>query len=191
MSTSFYTADELKNIGFASYGQDVLISRKASIYSPERIILGNHVRIDDFCVLSGKISIGDHVHIATHVCMIGGKSGIELESFSSVSSRSAIYAASDDYSGEYLINPTIPDEYTNVRDEKVILRRHVIVGTGSTILPGVECKEGVAVGAMSLVNRSLDAWKMYAGIPCRYIKDRSKELLKYEKMLREKEKIDG
>lgn len=187
MNTSFYTEDELKNIGFEFYGQDVLVSRKASIYSPDKISLGNHVRVDDFCVLSGKITIGDHVHLATHVCLIGGKSGIELESFSTVSSRSAIYAVSDDYSGEYLISPTIPEEYTNVKDEKVVLRRHVIIGTGSTILPGVECEEGVAVGAMSLVNRSLESWKMYAGIPCRYIKERSKGLLKYEAMLRKKE----
>ncbi|MCR5798908.1 MAG: acyltransferase [Lachnospiraceae bacterium] len=191
MSTSFYTADELKNIGFASYGQDVLISRKASIYSSDRISLGNHVRIDDFCILSGKITLGDHIHISAYTGMFGGNEGIIMEDYATISSRCAIYAISDDYSGEFMTNPMVPEQYTSVTDEKVKIGMCTIIGTGSTILPGVECGEGVAVGAMSLVNRSLDAWKMYAGIPCRYIKDRSKELLKYEKMLREKEKIDG
>ena len=60
---SFYSDEELKKIRFKSLGENVLISKKASIYSPEKIIIGNNVRIDDFCILSGNIQIGNHVHI--------------------------------------------------------------------------------------------------------------------------------
>jgi len=52
---SFYTEDELKEIGLKSYGHNVLISRKANLYSVSEISIGNNVRIDDFCILSGKI----------------------------------------------------------------------------------------------------------------------------------------
>ena len=52
---SFYTENELKQIGFKRIGENVLISRKASIYQPELIEIGNNVRIDDFCILSGNI----------------------------------------------------------------------------------------------------------------------------------------
>ena len=51
---SFYSKEELKEIGFKKYGENVLISRKTSIYNPEKIIIGNNVRIDDFCILSRK-----------------------------------------------------------------------------------------------------------------------------------------
>ena len=44
---SFYTRPELEQIGFASIGEDVFVSRKASIYSPSKISIGNKVRIDD------------------------------------------------------------------------------------------------------------------------------------------------
>jgi galactoside O-acetyltransferase len=37
--------------------------------------------------------------------------------------------------------------------------------------------EGVAVGALSLVKHSLEAWSIYAGVPARYIRPRSREML--------------
>jgi len=39
---------------------------------------------------------------------------------------------------------------------------------------------------MSLINKSLDSWGMYVGIPCKKIKERSKELLKFEKEMYDK-----
>ncbi len=48
----FYTRKELERIGFKSIGENVLISDKTSIYSPQNISIGNNVRIDDYCVLS-------------------------------------------------------------------------------------------------------------------------------------------
>ena len=34
-----------------------------------------------------------------------------MKDFSGISSRCTIYAESDDYSGKFLTNPTVPDEY--------------------------------------------------------------------------------
>lgn len=75
--SNFYNKEELENIGFKSIGEDVLISKKASIYSPEKIRIGNHVRIDDFVVLSGDITIGNYVHISAYVALYG-RFGIEI-----------------------------------------------------------------------------------------------------------------
>jgi len=50
--TSYYSEDELINLGFKSVGSKVLISRMSSIYGNSRIIIGNNIRIDDFCVIS-------------------------------------------------------------------------------------------------------------------------------------------
>lgn len=184
--SSFYSRDELQEIGFESIGDDVLVSRKASIYGAENISLGNHVRIDDFCVVSGNIKTGNYVHIAVYTCLFGGDVGIELADFTTVSSRCAIYAKSDDYSGTALANPMIPMEYNHVISGKVMLEKYVLIGTGSTVLPGVMIHEGTSVGSMSLVNRSLDSWGMYVGIPCRRIKDRKKDLLDKEREFLEK-----
>ena len=183
--TSFFSVEELKELGFASYGENVLISRKASIYGAGKMSIGNNVRIDDFCVLSGNITLGDYIHIAAGSMLFAGHSGIEMKDFSCLSSRCAVYAESDDYSGFALTNPMVPDEYRNVTGAKVTLEKHALVGSGSSILPGVIIGEGVSVGSMSLVNISLDAWGVYVGIPCKRVKERSKRLLELEALFLE------
>ncbi|MCI8409670.1 MAG: acyltransferase [Lachnospiraceae bacterium] len=178
---SFYSEEELKIFGFSEIGTDVKISRKASIYGSQNMKIGDHVRIDDFCILSGRIVLGSYIHISAYTSIFAGDAGVFMENFVTVSSRSAIYAVSDDYSGLAMTNPTIPNEFRNVTSSKVVLERHTIVGTGSTILPGVTLHEGTSVGAMSLITKSTVAWKMYVGIPAKAIRDRKKDLLKLEK----------
>lgn len=184
--TSFYTTEELLEIGFNKLGDkinydDIYISRKASIYNPEMISIGNHVRIDDFCILSGKLQIGNYIHIAAYTALYGGDSGIYIKDFSTVSSHSSIYAVSDDYSGETLTNPMLPVKYKNIKSEEVVIEKHVIIGSHSVLLPGCKLNEGVAVGAMTLVNKDLAEWGIYGGVPCKRIKERKKDLLLLEK----------
>lgn len=179
---AFLSEQELLKIGFASVGTGVLVSDKASIYNPANIRLGDHVRIDDFCVLSageGGIVVGMHVHIAIYSSLIGGAT-ITLSDFSNLSSRVSIYSSNDDYSGRSLTNPTIDDTYKKVSHRPVFLDKHVIVGSGSVILPGVTLEEGVAVGALSLVSKNCLAFGVYAGNPAKRIKERSRALLDVE-----------
>lgn len=170
-------------LGFASVGSNVQVSERASFHGIDRICIGNNVRIDDFCVLSagvGGIEIGNYVHIAVFTSLIGaGK--IQLSDFCNLSSRVAIYSSNDDYSGASMTNPTVPREFTGVTDADVFLGKHVIVGSGSVILPGITLEEGVAVGALSLVHRRCQAFGIYAGNPARRIKDRKRDLLEVER----------
>ena len=71
MSNSFYEKNELERLGIKKIGKNVLISRKASIYNPEEILIGNNVRIDDFCILSGKIKLGSNIHISSFCALYG------------------------------------------------------------------------------------------------------------------------
>lgn len=181
---SFYNPDALHKMGFLSVGENVRLSTKASIYGASQISIGSNSRIDDFCVLSageGGIDIGRNVHVAVMSSLIG-KGRIKLDDFCNISSRVSIYSSSDDYSGEFLTNPTIPEEFTNVDHRGVMLRRHVIIGSGTVILPGVTIGEGAAVGALSLVAKDLEPFSIYAGSPLRWIKSRSKGLLELEKL---------
>jgi len=177
----FYSREELLAIGFKNVGDNVFISNKASFYSPEKISIGNNVRIDDFCILSGNIMIQNYIHIAAYSALFGGKEGIIIKDFANISSRVSIYALSDDYSGETMTNPLIPEELKNVRHEKVIIDRHVIIGASSVVLPGAVLNEGAAFGSFSLIKGVISPWTINAGIPCKVIKQRKKDLLKLEK----------
>ncbi len=191
MSNSFYSQEELKEIGFKKVGNNVLISKKASIYSPEKIEIGNNVRIDDFCIVSGNILLGNYIHIAASSLLYGSEKGIIMEDFTTLSSKVSVYAISDDYSGNSLTNPMIPDKYKKLDKGPVILRKHVIIGSGTVILPNLIIGEGTAVGALSLVKKNLEEWSIYAGNPIKKIKDRSKKLLELEEQfLNEKEGLN-
>lgn len=183
--TSFYSKEELKQLGLKQYGDDVHISHKCSIYGAEKICLGNHVRIDDFCLLSGNIVIQNYIHISAYTSMFAGNSKIQIGDYTAISSRIAIYAESDDYSGESMVNPLVPEQYRHVISENVSIGKHVIIGSGSTVLPGVNVGEGASVGAMSLINHDVPPWTVNAGIPCRVIRERSRNLLEYESEWRE------
>ena len=178
---SFYTEKELAELGLQSYGKNVLISRKTSIYGAEDIVIGNNVRIDDFCLLSGKITLGNHVHIAAYAALFAGDAGIVVGDFCGISARSTIYAVTDDYSGEFLTNPTVPEEYKHIISGQVTLCRHALIGAGCIVLPGVTLGEGCSFGSMSLINKSVAPWTINVGIPSRVMKARSKNLLSLEK----------
>jgi galactoside O-acetyltransferase len=173
----------VKFLRFAAVGENAQISNCASFYGAGRIRIGRNVRIDDYCVISagaGGIEIGDYVHIAVGSSIIGaGK--VTLSDFSGLSARVSIYSSSEDYSGEYLTNPTIPDEYKNVRHADVFIGRHVIIGSGSVVLPGINIGDGVAVGSLSLVNKDCDEFGIYAGVPAKRVKERKRNLLELEK----------
>ena len=176
MKTSFYEEEELKDLGLRSYGDHVLVSRKASLYNAEGISLGNHVRIDDFCILSGNVTIGSYIHVSA--CNnLYAEYGIELEDYSGISPRCTLFSASDDFGGAHLIGPMVPTEYTHIRGGKISVGRFCQIGAGSIIMPGVTVGEGAAIGAMSLVKKDLDPWGIYAGNPIRFIKVRDKGLL--------------
>jgi galactoside O-acetyltransferase len=178
---SFYSPSELSELGLKCYGKNVQVSRKASIYHAECIEIGSNVRIDDFCILSGHIRLGDYIHVAAHTSLYGGAYGIEMEDFSGVSSHCAVYAESDDYSGDFLTNPMIPAQYRGTYGKKVLIKQHALIGAGCILLPGASLEEGAAVGAMSLVTRNLPSWSFSMGIPCRTIKARSRKVLELEK----------
>lgn len=178
--SSFYSEDELKEIGFKSYGSNLKISRFARFYSPQNISLGNNVRIDDFCILSGNITIGSNIHISAYVALYGAM-GIVLEDYSGISPKSVVYSAMDDFSGEYLIGPIHSEVAINATGGPVVLKRYTQIGSNVVVFPNLEIGEGAVVGACSLINRTINPWGIYCGIPAKKIKDRSKGLLRFIK----------
>lgn len=181
---AFLTRSQLDAIGFRSIGKDILLSDKACIYGAENISIGDNSRIDDFCILSAGedgIIIGQHVHIGCYVSLIG-HAKITIDDFAGLSGRTSVYSSSDDFSGNFLTGPTVDSSFTNVGHKPVHIGKHVIVGAGAIILPGVKIGEGSAIGAMSLVSRSCDTFSLYAGSPARFVKQRSSKLIMLEQL---------
>lgn len=188
---AYLNEQQLQALGFKELGTNVKISEKASLYDCSQIKIGDNSRIDDFCILSGKVEIGSYCHI-TPMCLIaGGQPGIYIDDFSTLAYGVKVFAQSDDYSGETMVNSLIPKEYKKEYLASVVIKKHVIIGAGATIFPGVVLENGCSIGSMSLVLKSTIEWGIYAGIPAKRIKERKKDLLVLANKFLSEEKNDS
>lgn len=175
--TGYYSDEELSALG-VKFGKHVLISNKISIYG-HQLEVGDYVRIDDFCVLVGDIRLGSYVHVAAF-SQLSGSAGIVIEDFCSLSTRTLLFSRSDDYSGASMTALFVDDKYKKVIQGEIVIKKHSIIGAGSMIMPRVILAEGTAVGAFSLINKSTEAWSIYAGIPAKKIQNRKTNILELE-----------
>jgi galactoside O-acetyltransferase len=176
LNDAFLSVEELQQLGFQKLGRNVLVHRTAVIVEGSAVSIADHVRIDPFCVLSAKrIDIGSYTHVSSHSALLG-RAQIFLEEFVNISPGTRILTSNDDFSGRSLVGPMVPEAFNGAHHADVIIRRHGLIGAGSIILPGVTIGEGSSVGALSFVNCSLDAWGVYAGVPVRRIRDRSRDI---------------
>ncbi len=177
MSTSFLSEEEVAKIGFKSYGKNIQISKNAQFYLADKISLGNNVRVDDFCILSGQIILHDNVHISAYASLFSSsESLIEMCDFSSISTKSSIIAQSDTFDGTYMTNPTVLEKCRKVLQSKIMIEKFALIGAHSCVLRA-SIAEGTAIGAMSLVIKETEPWSIYAGSPAQKIAERKKDIL--------------
>jgi len=170
---------------YKSIGKDVVISNLAIIKHPNFCEIGNHVAIDNGVTIATRLVVGDYVHIAPYVCMIGGKnSSVILKDFSFVAAGTKIVAGSEDYTGLGLVGPTIPVHYRELRLTDIVFEKYSGCGVNCSIMPGVRFGEGAILGANSLATKDLEPWTIYVGSPAKPVKMREKEtILQYVKEL--------
>lgn len=183
LNPGYFETLDLIAMGIGAVGQNVKIARNCTIVGLEQIFVGSNVRIDGPTTIvvseSAKLILGSFIHVGGG-CHINASNSVELMDFSGLSQGVRIYSSTDDYSGNSLTNPMVPNKYKTVKVGAIKVGRHVIIGSGSIIMPNVEIGEGSCVGALSLVVKSLDQWGMFAGVPAVKIKDRSRKLLELE-----------
>ena len=160
----YYSEKELQELGFKALGRSVLISKTCRISDPGKVSIGNHVLIDDFAILEGSITIGNHVHISANCELFtGDSSSITISDCCAIASHSSFYALTDEFVGPYLSSSAIPRKYRRVTEKDIVLEKYVQIGTHSVILPGAHLGEGCAFGAMSLISRSTKGGGVYVG----------------------------
>lgn len=189
-NSSFLSNLELKKINFKKIGKNVLISKNILIVGAKNISIGSNVRIDAFTSLIApkkELKIGSYVHIGAY-SYLAGTEGIELKSFSGIGQGVKLYSVSDDYSGNSLTNPTTGRRFKKEKKGKIIIGKHVNIGSNSIILPNVNIKTGASVGSFTLVNSSLNGNYIYFGIPAKPLIKRSKKYTLLEKKFLKNEK---
>lgn len=190
MKSDYYSKKNLDSIGFKSIGSNCKISKGAKFYNPELIEIGNNIRIDTNTVITASndiVKFGSYIHISAN-CYINGSYGLEFRDFTALSAGSNIFTSSDDYSGKFMTNPTIPSNLTNSINKKVIINKYVNIGSNTVIMPGVKIGEGSVIGALSFVTKSVGEWGIYFGSPVKRIGNRKKNVIKLSEKLESYEK---
>jgi len=173
VNTSFYDRAELGKLGFGRVSADALISRNAKFYNPRNIWIGDHVRIDDFCILSAgdgaaTIDLQGYNHIAAGVMLYGG-AGISVGKHCQIAAQSIVLSRSDDFTGRWLNGPMVPDQFRLTTAARIVLWDFSILGARSTVMPGAELAEGAVLGAHSFTKRLIPEWQVWAGSPAKFL----------------------
>lgn len=147
------------------------------------VILGEDVRIFDFVNLYGCI-IGDRTKVGTFVEI---QKGVRIGSDCKISSHTFICEGVTIGNGVFVGHNVsfINDKYPDAMNREGVLQTDAdwkvvpirvgncaSIGTGATILCGVEIGEGALVGAGSVVTHDISPWSIVAGNPARVLRHR-------------------
>jgi len=178
---------------FKSFGRGVIIGRNVVLRHPRRIRLGNHVTVDDNCVLDargagqGGLVLENDV-LVNRNCMLLAKSGpIHFGRRTSLGSNSVVVSMDGVALGEavltaggcYLSAGAYRFESSAaVMDQEAYTTGPIRIGdkawlgTRVTVLDGVHIGAGAVVGACALVNRDIPERAIAVGIPARVVRIR-------------------
>ncbi len=148
-------------------GKDVTIFDFVNLYGCE---IGDETRIGTFVEIQRGAKVGRRVKISSHTFIC---EGVELEDHVFVGHN--VTFINDRYPRAVNAHGELQTDH----DWKVvstIVRRGASIGSGSTILCGVEIGEGAIGGAGSVVTRSVPAGTIAAGNPARVLRKIEREL---------------
>lgn len=123
----------------------------ANFFYPAGIVIGEDTKIGDHAFLDGraKLTIGNHVDIASYVMVYNSEHDFEKEDFSD-----AIYG-------------------------EVVIGDYVFIGPSVIILPGVKIGQGAIIAAGAVITKDVEPYKIVGGIPAKEIGERKNKNLHY------------
>jgi acetyltransferase-like isoleucine patch superfamily enzyme len=142
-------------------GKDVRIFDFVNLYGCE---IGDETRIGAFVEIQRGAKVGRRVKVSSHTFIC---EGVEVED--QVFIGHGVVFINDPYPRAVNAEGELQTE----RDWKVVrtvVRRGASIGSGSTILSGIEVGEDAIVGAGSVVTRSVPAGTIVAGNPARVLR---------------------
>ena len=176
------------------FGNDILVESGARLQYPERIWLGNGVRIasqatlrantehatgiriDDGTVVhesaliganNGQVTIGKHSWIGPF-CLIYGNGDVSIGDNVLIAAHTSINTVSHHYE-----RCDIPINDQGIYCDPVNIEDDVWIGMNAVILQGVTIGRGAIVGAGAVVTRDVPPWSVVMGVPARVVSRRS------------------
>jgi acetyltransferase-like isoleucine patch superfamily enzyme len=132
-------------LAFKKCGRGLAMRSHVSILFPERMVVGEHVGIDEFSFIEarGGLKIGDYVRIAPHAVIVTSKK---------------TWSRRD-----------VPIKLQTVSNQPVEIQDDVFIGAHSTIIGPCTIGKGSVIGAGSVVKGIVKPYSIMAGVPAKRI----------------------
>lgn len=136
----------------------------------EMIRVGAFSRIDGLVRLHGGVglTIGEHVHIASHSTINTGNGETIMEDHCGCSNGVVIASGGPDFAHEHICAADSP-EHQHVIRKQTVIGKHVFIGPNAVIMPGVLIDRCALVLAGAVVTRNVLSYDVVAGVPARVV----------------------
>jgi acetyltransferase-like isoleucine patch superfamily enzyme len=189
---------------FRRCGKGVVFGRDLVIRNAHLISIGDHVVVDDGCVIDGRgagpagVEIGDRVILGRGVSVQAKIGPIRIGADSDIGMHTVIHSQGGVEIGRAVVlgggcklsggvfqtgrgaagaahGGMQGREQTRCTKGPIRIGDRCLVGFGSMFLDGVEIGEGSVVGAGSVMTRSVPPYSVAAGVPGRVLRSREEE----------------
>lgn len=171
------------------------ISRRAELYHPSRLTLGNRVWIDDYAVVNHplfgdaacSVAIGDDSFIGRFVqlapqkgfirigsnctlhpfCVLLGEGGISIGNDVRIAASTVIASANHIFKDR-----SVPIRKQGMTARGITIGDDVWIGANCTILDGVTIGRGAVIAAGAVVTRDVGEYMIAGGVPAKPIGQR-------------------
>ena len=166
-------------------GEGVRLYPMCKIIRPGSAELDNHCQIMDFTFIDAGelLKIGKYSTITWH-CLIEGGAKTYIGDRVFVGPGSKLLTSTYELDGFYSVEH-LPEGCGAIRYGDIILEDDAYLGSNVTVLPGITIGCGAVVGASSWVNKDLEPWGIYVGIPCKKIGERRKPTIERQEKIKE------
>lgn len=162
-------------LGFC--GEEVYIGQGVIFTCPEKVFLGNRVRIDPYSIITTGLKTGSNIHITAYSMLGGGsRHTITLGDWTFIGYGSKLFCASEDYSGtQGPVNAFWTGEIPRHSGD-ITFENYSGIASDVIVMPGITLPEGCTIGAKSLVynQKQLQPWSILLGNPLKFHKERDK-----------------
>lgn len=168
--------EEIKK-SLGACGSNVYIGHNVMFARPDRVFLGDNVRIDPFTYISCGLTANNFVQVCANVIMCGRKD-VYLDGWNFVSYGSKLITGSEDFKGKF---GPVNDfwGHNKVYEGDIRFEKNSGVCADTIVMPGVILPEGVVFGAKSFVGRNHKAkeYELWLGNPLSKNCDRDKSMI--------------
>jgi len=139
----------------------VVITHPNHFYAESGSALGHGCHIAN---RNGRISLGAKSHLGTYCHVNAVEGNVTIGDDVAIGPGTCIISYSNHYTpGKDICTSKITDD--------VLIKDHVFIGANVTVLPGAVIESNVVIGAGSIVKGRLESFGLYAGAPCRRLRE--------------------